>query len=315
VLFGGGVVSDCDVDLDALVLEQIAKPSRVMAPFRTVGGKGLLAKRIFPYIPRGRLYVEPFCGAASVFWHLDPPFPVEVLNDLDGEIVNLFRVLQDREMFEEFKHRVIWTPYSRAEFERAISVGPDASPIDRAWAFFVRQNQGFGGMRVGATKGSWGRDLSATSRGMSECASQWRCRMKLLAWWHDRLTRVQIDCIDGIEAIKYWDTEDTVFYVDPPYVLDARSHGMRCYVHEMSLEDHERLVETLLGIKGLAVVSGYHHEVYKPLEEAGWKRYEFGVVSYVAGRTRASGMLGTGAAKARCPRIEVIWTNADKTLF
>jgi DNA adenine methylase len=148
-------------------LDGIPMPPRPMAPFRWPGGKGNLVKWLIQYVPEGHIYVEPFAGAASVFWHLPNPFPVEVLNDLDGDIVNLYRVLQDKAKFEELAHRLIFTPYARAEFARALQIAkdPKASDIDRAWAFFVKQNQGFGGKANNV--GDWGREIYNTNNGMA----------------------------------------------------------------------------------------------------------------------------------------------------
>jgi len=86
------------------IRSKIPKPNRVMAPVTWYGGKGNIVKKIIPHIPEGYPYVEPYCGAASVFWHLSPPRKVEVLNDIYGEIINLFRVLQNPETFEELAH-------------------------------------------------------------------------------------------------------------------------------------------------------------------------------------------------------------------
>jgi DNA adenine methylase len=227
------------MSLDALIdalgeefLAGIPQPSRPMAPFQWLGGKGNLARWIIKFLPRGRIYVEPFAGAASVFWHLPEPYPVEVLNDLDDRIVNLYRVLQDREKFRELLHRLIWTPYSRAEFAKALATlqDPEADDVSGAWAFFVAQNQGFSGRPNTMTVGQWSRALSSTCRGMAMTTSKWRSRLKLLSYWHQRLSRVQIDSVDALQAIRYWDTSDTVFYVDPPYVPETRGatkhHGI-----------------------------------------------------------------------------------------
>ncbi len=302
---------DTDALIDALgeeFLAGIPQPSRPMAPFQWVGGKGNLARWILRYLPRGHIYVEPFAGAASVFWHLPEPYPVEVLNDLDNRIVNLYRVLQDRDKFRELLHRLIWTPYSRAEFARALEVlrDPGADEVSRAWAFFVAQNQGFGG--VANTVGNWGRSLTLSRRGMSSHTNGWRGRLKLLTYWHERLSRVQIDSVDALRAIRYWDTSDTVFYIDPPYVLDTRANK-KIYSNELGLDDHQRLVDTLLQIKGKIVLSGYDHPVYWPLEKAGWVKVVRKTACYATGRTRASGIKGPGSAKARVPRTEVLWMN------
>ncbi len=118
-------------------LLSIKEPSRIMPPFRWPGGKGNLVKWIINYIPQGHTYVEPFAGAASVFWHLPKPFAVEVLNDLDEDVINLYNVLKDNHKFEVLAHKLISTPYARAEFERAIQMLKSnyVNDMDRAWAF------------------------------------------------------------------------------------------------------------------------------------------------------------------------------------
>jgi DNA adenine methylase len=286
----------------------IPSPPRPMAPFRWAGGKGKLANWLVQYIPSGRIYVEPFAGAASVFWHLPKPFPVEVLNDLDGDIVNLYRVLQDKAKFEELAHRLIFTPYARAEFVRALQIAkaPTATDIDRAWAFFVKQNQGFGG--IASVPGSWGRALTLINNNMAATTSEWRSRLKLLSFWHERLSRVQIDCTDGIECIKYWDTPDTVFYIDPPYVPDTRK-DRRLYKEEPDLAYHERLVKTILAVRGKVMLSCYDHPVYTPLSKAGWYKLTRETACYMAGKIRGSKLQGSGSAKMHVPRTETLYLN------
>jgi len=289
-------------------LDGIPAPLRPMAPFQWAGGKGKLATWIIQYVPAGHIYVEPFAGTASVLWHLPSPFPVEVLNDLDGDIVNLYRILQDKVKFEELSHRLIFTPYARAEFARALQIAkdPDASDIDRAWAFFVKQNQGF----IGKVEsiGHWSRVITETNNRMAHNTSKWRSRLKLLSFWHERLSRVQIDCIDGIDCIKYWDTPETVFYIDPPYVPDTRK-SRRLYKNEPDLAYHERLVETILAAKGKVLLSCYDHPVYTPLTKAGWNKMTRETACNMAGRIRGSRLQGLGAAKAHAPRTETLYLN------
>jgi len=289
-------------------LDGLPTPPRPMAPFRWAGGKGKLATWIVQYVPAGQIYVEPFAGAASVLWHLPSPFPVEVLNDLDGDIVNLYRVLQNKSKFEDLAHRLIFTPYARAEFARALQIvkDPNTTDIDRAWAFFVKQNQGFGG--IAQTEGSWGRALVARAHCMADTTSWWRSRLKLLSFWHERLSRVQIDCIDGIDCIKYWDTPETVFYIDPPYVVDTRK-DRRLYKNEADLAYHERLVETILAAKGKVLLSCYDHPVYAPLTSAGWRKLIKETACHMAGKIRGSRLQGAGAAKAHVPRTETLYLN------
>jgi len=302
------LLSEAIEEIKRNFLRGIPMPRRIMSPFQWPGGKGNLARWIVQHIPQGYIYVEPFAGAASVFWHLPNPFPVEVLNDLDGDIVNLYRVLQDRAKFEELAHRLIFTPYSRLEFVRAIqmSTNPNVSDIDRAWAFFVRQNQGFSGM--GRSYGDWRRTISQSTNGMAKCTSSWRSRIKLLDWWHERLSRVQIDCNEGIECIKYWDSKDTVFYIDPPYAPDTRK-ARRLYKYEADMAYHDLLVEVLLTVKGKVLLSCYDHPVYSPLIKAGWSKLDKETSCHMVVRSRGSKLQGAGAAKAYVPRTETLYLN------
>ncbi len=291
-------------------LDGIREPVRIMAPFRWPGGKGNLASWIVKYVPVGHTYVEPFAGAASVFWHLPSPFPVEVLNDIDGHIVNFYRVLQDQSKFDILLHRLVFTPYSRAEFRRALRIlsNPEASDIDRAWAFFVRQNQSVSG--AGRSEGNWSRSITDTRSGMASTTSKFRSRLKLLARWHDRISRVQIDNVDGIECIRYWDTTDTVFYVDPPYVPETRRHRS-LYRNEPDLSYHERLVESLLQVKGKVLLSCYDHPIYKPLTDAGWHKITKDTVCHMIGKVRNSRFQGIGNVKLNAPRTETLYMNFE----
>lgn len=280
---------------------------RLRAPFRWFGGKGHMLAKLLPLIPAaGRPYCEPYAGAASVFWSRDPA-PVEVLNDLDDRIVNLFRVLQDREQFDDLKHRIMWTPYARAEFGRALDIlrhGSD-DPVERAWAFFVAQNQGFSG--VAKTVGNWSRTFCSTA-GVADVVNTWLMRLSMLDAWRWRLMRCQIDNRDALEVIRHWDSADTVFYVDPPYHRDTRK-DTDVYKHECGHEHHVQLVNALLECKGAVVLSGYAHDVYKPLEAAGWERIDFETACYAAGRSRTSGLQGKGAALKKVKRVECVWRN------
>jgi DNA adenine methylase len=281
---------------------------RLRAPVQWFGGKGnMLAKLMRHVPPGGRPYCEPYMGAASLFFARDPA-PVEVLNDLDGDLVNLFRCLQDKATFEELRHRIRYTLYARAEFGRALEILKDESVIDpvrRAWAFFVAKNQGTSG--VAETIGNWGRTF-IDNRGCADTTNKWMMRLSMLDDWHLRLLRAQIDSRDALEVIRYWDTTEAVFYVDPPYHRDTRK-DKNVYAVEQSHDHHVRLVETLLACNGAVVLSGYDHPVYAPLEEAGWTATRYETACYAASRNRGSGLQGEGAAAAKVPRVEVVWTN------
>jgi DNA adenine methylase len=282
-----------------------SKSERLRAPFQYFGGKGNMLTKLLPLLPPHKVYVEPFCGAASLFF-AKPPSPVEVLNDLNEDVVNVFRVLQNKETHEELRFRLMYTPYARAEFVRAIEMlkQKDLTPVDRAWAFMVKQNMGFsGGIRANA--GDWSRAFTS-NQGCADVCNSWLMRLSMLDAWRWRLMTVQIDCRDALEVIRYWDSPDTLFYVDPPYVAETRK-TLDAYAYEMTADQHKELVESLLGIKGKAVVSGYEHPLYSPFAQSGWKVHKFHTACHAAGRIRQNGLQGDGSALAKVPRTEVVW--------
>jgi len=132
----------------------------------------------------------------------------------------------------------------------------------------------------------------------------------------ERLRNTQILCGDWWRAVRVTDTPDCLHYLDPPYVPATR-RSVR-YKHELTLEDHEQLVDRLLHeVHGRVVLSGYAHPVYQPLEDAGWRRVDWATACYAAGRTRGTGILGEGAATRMQKRIESVWLDprtADEVL-
>lgn len=262
------------------------------------GGKARLAKKIIALFPPHRIYAEPYAGGASVFF-AKPPSPVEVLNDLDGAIVALYRVLQDPAKYAELQHRLNFTLYARAEFVRArrILLAPENyTDIDLAWAKFVAVSQGFAGMHE--SDGNWGRNLANR-----RLAKAFHNKVSRLIQYHRRLQNVQIDNIDALDFISYWDTEQTLFYLDPPYVHGARKDKRKVYAHEADDDHHEKLVDLLLTIKGKAILSGYENPIYHRLEAAGWHKVYCNTYCCMESMTRQR------SDKTRSTRMEVLWLN------
>jgi len=292
-------------------MQSVRDSSGMRSPIWYYGGKGNMTAKLLQLVPEGgRPYVEPYCGGASLFFAREPA-PVEVLNDLNEEIVNLFRCFQDRHTFEELRHRIMYTLYARSEFIKALQVGPDADSVKRAWATFVKFNMCISG--APESPGTWGRTFTST-RGMSARNSSWIAKLTLLDAFRWRLMMAQIDCRDAIEVIKYWDNDEAVFYIDPPYVHDTRARKS-VYSIEPGIDHHRNLVETILQCKGAVVLSGYAHEVYLPLEHAGWERIDIKTSCHAAGRGRGTGMQGAGAATAKAPRVETVWRNPKAVML
>ncbi|MCR4399120.1 MAG: DNA adenine methylase [Firmicutes bacterium] len=178
---------------------------------------------------------------------------------------------------------------------------------ERAYRWFVVARNSFGGV-FGR---SWGSDSGAVRSDppVPVAVGRWRSTLLLLPAIHERLASVQVEHRDFRDIIGLYDAPWTFFYLDPPYVPETRRDGE--YAHELTLEDHEEMVELLLRLKGKAMLSGYDHEVYRPLEEAGWQKCTFETVCHAAGKTRATGLAGQGKMLAKQQRTEVVWMNYD----
>ena len=257
-----------------------------ISSFLYMGGKGSLLEFVIPNLPSGSIYVEPYGGAAWVLLN-KPRYPIEVYNDLDSAMVNLFRVLQDRRKYALLRRRLRYTLYSMREFERACRILNDGTggDIDRAWAKYVQLKQGFSGNTTRISVGSWGRAVAVhgAKPKPAEFARHVDQHMRAI---HERLRGVYIDSRDALEVIRYWDSPDTVFYLDPPYPLDTR-RDKSVYLHEMDDTHHERLIDLLCEIKGSFALSSYPNPIYDRLVERGVaRRLTREVHAHSIGRTR-----------------------------
>lgn len=239
-----------------------------MAPNRPLlrwpGGKWKLAPWVISHFPAHRVYVEPFAGAASVLLR-KPRARSEVINDLDGDVVNLFRVLRNPEQTQRLARLVALTPFARAEFDLARQRTMD--PIERARRLLIRSYMGQGSCVLYENNGF--RSKRATS---AFPAQDWANFPPVLQDVATRLRGVVIEQLDALEIIKRYDGPGTLFYLDPPYVHATRAdRGTKAYRHELTDDQHGELAEALRNIKGMAVVSGYNCDLYDALY-AGWQR-------------------------------------------
>jgi DNA adenine methylase len=243
----------------------------------------MLAPWIIQHLPPHRIYVEPFGGAASVLLR-KPRSYAEVYNDLDQDVVNLFRVLRDPDQAARLILELQLTPFARAEF--AQSYAPSSDPIESARRLVVRSFMGFGSNGHARLTGfRYNANRSGTTP-----AHDWANYPDALAATVDRLRGVVIESRPALDLIPQHDGAETLFYVDPPYVAESRDAG-RDYLHEMTDADHRALAESLSSVRGMVVLSCYPSALYESLY-AGWHRVE-----------RAA--LADGGRK----RVEVLWIN------
>lgn len=242
-----------------------------MKPMRPIlryhGGKWLLAPWIISYFPEHRIYVESFGGAASVLLRKVRSY-AEIYNDMDGEIVNLFRVVRDRG--DELAKALSLTPFSRAEYYAAMEISPDS--FESARRLTVRSFMGFGSDSYNEKRRSGFR--ASSNRSGTTPAHDWAHYPECLQIIIHRLQGVVIENAPAIKVMSDHDGPETLHYCDPPYVHSTRSakgHSPNCYRHEMTEDDHRELALFLRGLKGMVIVSGYDSLLYRDLY-IGWKK-------------------------------------------
>ena len=251
------------------------------------GGKWRIAPWIVSFFPKHRVYVELFGGGGSVLLRKSRSHE-EIYNDIDGDIVNLFRVARDNG--EELKLKIALTPFAREKFYQSFL--PSDDPVEKARRTIVRA---YMGRATSAVTGKINDDGKPSTGFKANNDSAGTVASRVWAGYADALTAL-IECLQGVvienrnalEVIEQQDKPEALFYADPPYVFSTRDAGQD-YRYEMSDSDHIRLAEKLNAAKGAVIVSGYDSGLYNELYK-GWRRAE---------RQERS--------DAQTPRTEVLW--------
>lgn len=208
-----------------------------------LGGKRRLADVIIPRFPPHSCYVEVFAGGAALYF-LRPPSEVEVINDFNGELVNLYRVVQRH--LEEFVRQFKWALSSREVFKWVQDTRPETlTDIQRAARFYYLQHQCFGGKASGQT---WGTATSAAAPTVNLLRLE-----EDLSAAHMRLHGAYIERLDWQECIRRYDRPHTLFYLDPPY-WETAGYGV-----PFEWAQYERMAELMGQIKGKAILSLNDH--------------------------------------------------------
>lgn len=227
------------------------------------GGKYMIASWIISHFPDHKVYVEPFAGAASILLR-KPRSYAEIYNDLDGEIVNVFKVLRDHG--KRLKKMLELTPFSREEY--FASYGQTEDPIERARMTIIKSFMGFGSDSIKNKSGF----RSNSNRSGTTPAHDWKNYADKISMLTERLGGVVIENLPAEMIIKRFDTPQTLFYIDPPYLHSTRTKAKR-YKYEMTDEDHIRLAGQLKSVKGKVIISGYASSLYDELYRD-WHREE-----------------------------------------
>ena len=223
------------------------------------GAKWGMAKKIIDLMPKHRSYLEPFFGSGAVLFN-KPPSAIETVNDIDGDIVNFFRVL--REKPDELAEAISLTPYARAVFDDAHE-NRGTDEFDRAYRFAIRSKMGHGFKTYQKT----GFNIDVYARERSYCVGCWNRLPGDLLEAAKRLKDVQIENRPALDLIRKFNHDNVLIYADPPYLLNTR--GGKQYRHEMTEQDHVELLDALKQHKGYAIISGYPSDMYEH-ELADW---------------------------------------------
>lgn len=251
---------------------------------RYPGAKWMLAPWIISFLPPHDTFVEPYFGSGAVFFQKKAA-KSEYINDLDGDVINLFRMVRERP--EELAFLIDMTPWSREEYETSVEASND--PLERARRTLVRHWMSIGSTGGGRTATGW-RHNGLGKGPTTHVTAQWeRVPARILASVK-RLKQAQIENRPALELLGRINAPTTLAYIDPPYHPKVRT--ARMYRTEMYEEEqHVELLSFLLEFQGMVVLSGYAHPLYDDLL-AGWERV-----------TR------TASAEQGQTREEVLWIN------
>ena len=245
------------------------------------GAKWSKAEWIVSHLPPHTQYIEPYCGSAAIFLSKEP-VEHEVLNDLDSNIVNLFRVVRERG--HELADMIALTPWAREEYEASYT--PTGDNLEDARRFLVRCWQAYA--TVTSKKTGW---RHRGTQGSGSTSVLWRQLPDRLLAIIDRLKDAEIECRPALDIIAEY--PDALIYADPPYVLSTRSQAM--YEHEMDIQAHSDLLDALQQHRGPVILSGYTHPLYES-HLANWQRV---ATSSVAEKGKV--------------QTEVLWLNPQAT--
>ena len=262
------------------------------------GSKAQIMQYIYELIPPHKCWVDVFGGSAVVTLNKKPS-KVEVYNDIDDTLVNLMRILANENDFNEFEKRIKYLLYARTEFNKykeKYQKNDYINDIDKAITRWYLGNISFHGGLI-----SYGQSSLKPSQ-----IIRYNNIKKNLMKIHHRLNNIFIENLDYTQLIKLYDNNQTLFYCDPPYLMETRGRkgkGTKMYENEMTNADHIQFLETITKIKGKAIISGYDSELYNDYL-SNWNKREIETISCNAN-------LRYAVNKKRFHIIECLWYNYE----
>ncbi len=224
------------------------------------GSKFTLLPWLLPKLKKTKSWVD-VCGGSFIVTLNREPSPIETYNDINGNVVNFFRVLRDHP--EELVRALYLTPHSRKEYEEGWDVESNTD-IERARQFFVRVRQSFLATGSQQKAKGWSSATKESRCLISEKTQKWLNGVEGLSQVVERLRRVQIECRDFEFILKSYDTRDTMFYVDPPYDAEGRSSN-KDYAYDFTVEQYHTLADMAKAVQGYIAISGYNTDFMKDL--------------------------------------------------
>lgn len=215
---------------------------------RYPGSKWRIADQLVSNIPEHKSYLEPYFGSGAVLFN-KPPSPIETINDLDDDVINLFQCIRDHS--QQLAAMIAAIPYSRKVYDSQFSI-VSKDPVDKACAFLIKCWQGYG-FKTSGIKTGWKRDKTGRERAYN--LSNWYHLPEWIEGIAERLRNIQIEHKPALDLIREFDSPDSFFYLDPPYLLNTRS--AKQYQHEMTEEDHIQLLETIVHCSAQIMISGF----------------------------------------------------------
>ena len=265
---------------------------KINTPFGYFGSKNKIALQLCRALPPHHCWVEAFCGSAALTLSKTPA-PIEVINDINGEIVNVFKQLRDNH--QELCRAIALTPYARQEFRHVQIHAPKDNGVERARKFLVQSMMAVNGV-FGKERGGFSYSQAYSRNGRDARVNRWYNLPERLERVVERLRGIRIENRDAIDLLAMFGKRPaTLVYLDPPY-LGNRSKG---YIYDANDETyHQQLLNIANKAKCMIFISGYESKLYNTLltEAKGWKRETFEAIT--------KGTNGDAHS-----RREVVWMN------